>query len=258
MNHSGDARLDDGGVRTSFDRASGAYEKSAVLQARVGDELLQRLDFFKLSPGVVVDLGSGTGRITGELKRRYRRAQVVALDIAPGMLREARKHMSFFRRFERVCADVRQLPFADASVDIAVSNVMLQWCDNLDSAFRVAAKFVISSQSVVKVSRKRPQPRRRCVFLPLVVGPSSFVDPVPLFADTKIKVAIKLPMPLRLFTNLKSRTRALRPELIGRPDFKVRRYEWLCGHRYYCVDPSGTATIAVGFNGSGFLRLPSG
>jgi SAM-dependent methyltransferase len=94
--------LDDASIRRSFDRASGDYEKSAVLQARVGDELLQRLDFFKLSPDVVVDLGAGTGRITGELKRRYKRAQVIALDIAPGMLREARKHMGFFRRFERV------------------------------------------------------------------------------------------------------------------------------------------------------------
>ena len=129
-------RLDDAGVRKSFDRASGEYEKSAVLQARVGDELLQRLHFFNLKPDVVVDLGAGTGRIAGELKRRYRRAQVVALDIAPGMLHEARRHMSFFRRFERVCADVRQLPFTDASVDIAASNLMLQWCGDLDSAFR--------------------------------------------------------------------------------------------------------------------------
>jgi malonyl-CoA O-methyltransferase len=31
---------------------------------------------------------------------------------------------------------VRQLPFADASVDIAVSNLMLQWCGDLDAAFR--------------------------------------------------------------------------------------------------------------------------
>jgi malonyl-CoA O-methyltransferase len=130
------SRLEDSHVRTSFDRASSEYEKAAVLQARVGDELLQRLVFFKLSPVVVVDLGAGTGRITGELKRRYRRAQVVALDIAPGMLREARKHMSFFRRFERVCADVRRLPFGDATVDVAASNLMLQWCGELDSAFR--------------------------------------------------------------------------------------------------------------------------
>jgi malonyl-CoA O-methyltransferase len=130
------SRLDPAGVRSAFDRASATYEAAAVLQARVGDEVLQRLDFFKLAPAVVVDLGAGTGRITGELKRRYRRASVVAVDIAPGMLREARRHMKLFRRFERVCGDVRRLPFADASVDVAVSNLMLQWCDDLDAALR--------------------------------------------------------------------------------------------------------------------------
>ncbi len=81
--------LDRPGVRASFDRASAGYEAAAVLQARVADELLSRLEPFKFTPGVVLDLGSGTGRMTGELKRRYRRALVVALDLAPGMLREA-------------------------------------------------------------------------------------------------------------------------------------------------------------------------
>jgi len=129
------SRLDPAGVRNSFDRASGAYEAAAVLQARVGDELLHRLDFFKLAPSTVLDLGAGTGRMTGELKRRYRRANVVALDLAPGMLREARKHMGLFRRFGRVCADARRLPFANASIDVIASNLMLQWCDELDVAF---------------------------------------------------------------------------------------------------------------------------
>lgn len=129
------SRLDRAGVQSSFDRASADYEATAVLQARVGDELLQRLDFFKLTPSVVLDLGAGTGRMTGELKRRYRRANVVALDLAPGMLREARRHMGLFRRFARVCGDARRLPFANASVDVVTSNLMLQWCDELDLAF---------------------------------------------------------------------------------------------------------------------------
>jgi malonyl-CoA O-methyltransferase len=129
-----ESRLDAAGVRDAFDRASAAYEAAAVLQARVGDELLERLDFFKFEPELVVDLGAGTGRLTGELKRQYKRATVIALDIAPGMLREAKRHFTFFRRFERVCADVRRLPFPDASVDVAVSNLMLQWCDDLDVA----------------------------------------------------------------------------------------------------------------------------
>jgi malonyl-CoA O-methyltransferase len=128
-------RLDRPGVRAAFDRASARYEAAAVLQASVADELLNRLELFKFTPGVVVDLGAGTGRMTSELKRRYRRALVVALDLAPGMLREARKHQQLFRRFERVCGDAVRLPFADASVDVVVSSLMLQWCDPPDPAF---------------------------------------------------------------------------------------------------------------------------
>jgi malonyl-CoA O-methyltransferase len=127
-------RLDRPDVRASFDRASATYEAAAVLQARVADELLERLEPFNFKPSVVLDLGAGTGRMTAELKKRYRRALVVALDLAPGMLREARRHQQFFRRFERVCGDAMRLPVADASVDVVISSLMLQWCDPPDQA----------------------------------------------------------------------------------------------------------------------------
>jgi malonyl-CoA O-methyltransferase len=128
-------RLNRPEVRASFDRASSSYEAAAVLQARVADELLNRLEPFNFTPGVVLDLGAGTGRMTGELKRRYKRSLVVALDLAPGMLREARRHQALFRRFERVCGDAVRLPITDASVDVVVSSLMLQWCEPPDAAF---------------------------------------------------------------------------------------------------------------------------
>ena len=127
-------RLDRAGVRASFDRASASYESAAGLQARVAAELLERLAVFAFEPRVVLDLGAGTGRVTRELKRRYRRALVIALDLAPGMLREARRHQQWWRRFERVCADALRLPLADGSVDIVFSSLMLQWCQPLDTA----------------------------------------------------------------------------------------------------------------------------
>jgi len=127
-------RLDRGRLRAAFDRASAGYESAAGLQARVAAELLERLAVFAFAPGVVLDLGAGTGRVTRELKRRYRRALVIALDLAPGMLREARRHQQWWRRFERVCADALRLPLADASVDIVFSSLMLQWCQPLDTA----------------------------------------------------------------------------------------------------------------------------
>ena len=127
-------RLDRAGVRASFDRASASYEAAAGLQARVAAELLERLAVFAFEPRVVLDLGAGTGRVARELKRRYRRALVIALDLAPGMLREARRYQQLWRRFERVCGDALRLPLADASVDVVSSSLMLQWCEPLDTA----------------------------------------------------------------------------------------------------------------------------
>jgi len=93
-------RLDRPGIRASFDRASAHYEAAAVLQARVNEELMSRLELFKFQPRVVLDLGTGTGRGAEELKRRYRRALVVAVDMAPGMLREAQRRKIARRRQE--------------------------------------------------------------------------------------------------------------------------------------------------------------
>jgi malonyl-CoA O-methyltransferase len=127
-------QLDRARVRASFARASAGYEAAARLQVRVADELLARLGEFRFAPRVVLDLGAGTGRVTRELRRRYPRSQVVALDIAEAMLREARRHLRPWRRFARVCADALRLPLKDGSVDLVFSSLMLQWCQPLDAA----------------------------------------------------------------------------------------------------------------------------
>ena len=127
-------RLDRGRVRAAFDRASAGYEAAAGLQARVSAELLGRLADFRFAPRVVLDLGAGTGRVTRELKRRFPSALVIALDIAPGMLREARRNQTLWRRFARVCGDALRLPLADASVDIVFSSLVLQWCEPIGQA----------------------------------------------------------------------------------------------------------------------------
>jgi malonyl-CoA O-methyltransferase len=128
-------RLDRGRLRAAFDRASAGYEAAAGLQARVAAELLERLTAFEFAPRVVLDLGCGTGRVTRELRRRYRRALVIALDLSPGMLREARRNQPLWRRFARLNADALRLPLADASVDLVFSSLVLQWCEPLEQAF---------------------------------------------------------------------------------------------------------------------------
>ena len=122
-------------VRRSFGRSARAYDAAAVLQKRVRDELLERLDVVRLEPAVVLDLGAGTGHASIALKRRYRSSQVIALDLAEGMLREAGRQQTLLRRFRRVCGQAAALPMRDASVDLVFSNLMLQWCQDPDSVF---------------------------------------------------------------------------------------------------------------------------
>lgn len=127
--------LDSAQVRRSFDRASSEYDRAAILQADVRARLLARLEYVKLTPALIVDAGCGTGHASRALKRLYRRARVIALDIAPGMLQAAGRQRGWFRRFDRVRADAAHLPFADASVDLVFSNLMLQWCNDPDALF---------------------------------------------------------------------------------------------------------------------------
>jgi malonyl-CoA O-methyltransferase len=126
--------LDRRAVRAAFDRASSTYDAAAGLQTRVRDELLSRLDLIRLAPQVAVDLGCGTGQGARALKDRYRSALVIGLDPALGMLRETRRRSGWLRPLQRVCGDVFQLPFGDGTVSLMFSNLMLQWCDDLDTA----------------------------------------------------------------------------------------------------------------------------
>jgi malonyl-CoA O-methyltransferase len=121
--------IDKARVRRSFERAAGGYDAVAVLQREIADRLLERLDYVRLEPQRVLDLGTGTGHAIGGLQRRYRKAQVIAVDFAHGMLRQARRRGGWWRRPQCVCADAEALPLVDDSVDLIVSNATLQWCD---------------------------------------------------------------------------------------------------------------------------------
>jgi malonyl-CoA O-methyltransferase len=132
--------LDRRAIARAFDRASADYDAAAALQERVRNELLSRLDELKVGPAVILDLGAGTGHGSRLLKRKYPRAQVVAADIAPGMLERARSQSRWLRRFERVGADAYSLPFRDGAFDLVFSSLMLQWCDDLDAVFAEIAR----------------------------------------------------------------------------------------------------------------------
>ena len=128
-------RLDKQQARLAFERAALTYDEAAALQREIGQRLIERLQLIRLQPVAILDLGAGTGTFSKALLQRYRKADVIALDVALNMLRHTQRRGRWFRKPRCVCSDAERLPFADDSFDFIFSNLMLQWCMDLDSVF---------------------------------------------------------------------------------------------------------------------------
>jgi malonyl-CoA O-methyltransferase len=138
------ATFDTRQVRRAFSRAAPGYDAAAALQREVEARLLESLEFYpvkhgdKQPPQRVLDLGSGPGRAAAAMRRRWPKAQVLALDLALPMLRQARGRdgwQPLRRGVDRVCADARALPLAETSLDVLFSNLCLQWVEDLPAVF---------------------------------------------------------------------------------------------------------------------------
>lgn len=137
-------------IQQHFDHAAVTYDEAAVLQKQVASHLDERLDLMTIQPKVILDLGAGTGILTQKITARYPKAQVYGVDLAFSMLQMAQQntqvapngllkkmaHRLKPKTTQFINADAYQLPFADGSVDLLVSNLMIQWCDDLDAVFK--------------------------------------------------------------------------------------------------------------------------
>ncbi len=113
-------------MRHSFARAAAEYDGLAVLQRQIGERLLGHLPEASDS-GWMVDVGAGTGWCAQQLARRYPDRPLLVLDIAEGMLQQARMRC-FPGQASFVAGDAEMLPLASGSAGLLISNLALQWC----------------------------------------------------------------------------------------------------------------------------------
>ena len=121
-------------LRRRFDRAASGYEALAQLQQqsaeRLAEAVLQQLALQKAAPPQrILDLGCGTGWLLRHLQRQWPDEQspsLFALDLSEGMLQASGTESGPLP----VCADASLLPFANASIDLLLSNFALHWCDD--------------------------------------------------------------------------------------------------------------------------------
>lgn len=123
-------------VAHAFSRAAPRYDALATAQRQIGQRLWDSLPVHACN---ILDIGCGTGYWTQRLAERYPRAQVAGLDLAPGMLEQARHQYGDDIAWQQ--GDAAALPFSDRSVDLVFSNLAIQWCRDIgtvmDDIYRV-------------------------------------------------------------------------------------------------------------------------
>ena len=132
--------LDKRAVRRSFSAASQTYDGLARLQHRVCETLEGKIDASNLKEARVLDVGCGTGFLTGKMMQLPVCNHLISLDIALPMLNLTRNKYAFNKNLDYICADAESIPMANNSMDMVVSNLALQWCQNLELVFTDIAR----------------------------------------------------------------------------------------------------------------------
>jgi malonyl-CoA O-methyltransferase len=84
-------------VRRSFARAAASYDEVAVLQREIASRMLARLDYVRIEPQRILDLGCGTGASLTALHERYPGALLIGADLCENMLRASQASRSRLR-----------------------------------------------------------------------------------------------------------------------------------------------------------------
>jgi malonyl-CoA O-methyltransferase len=97
------------------------YRQASVVAQEAATELLSRLSWLTLEPGIILDVGCGTGETSAQLQAFYPAAKVIALDTDFSMLTAGEPEIA------KLQADAGQLPIKTASVDMIFANFLLPW-----------------------------------------------------------------------------------------------------------------------------------
>lgn len=123
-------------IAESFSKAAQQYDEFAFLQQEVASRTFERLEYMRVSPEQILDVGCGTGACSRRLRDSFKKAKVTGIDIAPGMIEQAKKSQKLFNKINYQLADADQLPFESDSFDLIFSSLAIQWMPDLKQTFK--------------------------------------------------------------------------------------------------------------------------
>lgn len=127
-------------ICNAFNAHAAEYEQVAVAQKEIGERLFERLDYLKIQPRYILDLGCGTGFFSQQLKKRYPKAHIVGLDLAFMMLSHAKKTQHLFKKWPLIQADMTSMPFPAGLFDLVFANQVIHWVHPMATVLREVSR----------------------------------------------------------------------------------------------------------------------
>lgn len=120
-------------VKRHFSANAANYDCYARVQkqmAKALTEIILKRDWLKSDRLNILDIGCGTGYLTKLLHEKLKSPRIMAVDIAEGMILEARKNF-WDKDVEFRCEDIEEAEIKE-NYDLIVSNAAFQWFNALD------------------------------------------------------------------------------------------------------------------------------
>ncbi len=113
------------GIRRNFARRAATYDAHARVQRSMAEVLLNRLGGAVSQARSILEIGCGTGYLTGRLRQLNPEALLVAVDLDVALIQAARRKLDHNPRTAWLVADGETL--VKGSFDLIISNSTFQW-----------------------------------------------------------------------------------------------------------------------------------
>lgn len=126
-------------VSRRFSRVAVNYDQVDFFAREIDGRMQERLQYVRLDPARILDLGCSRGASRAALLASYPKAHWLGLDAALPMLQQPSAPVASWQRWfklgksalpTRLCANAEALPVTNGSISLVWSNLLLHWLDH--------------------------------------------------------------------------------------------------------------------------------
>jgi len=124
-------KLDQNHCLQRFNTAASTYDDHAIVSREVLRRLLERLDYMRIEPTVIVDLGARTGMSTQMLSEKYPGAKLIAIEPAYSMGQKIVEQ----NKVQILTSPLTHLPLISQSADLVIAHFAMHWLNDIPQFF---------------------------------------------------------------------------------------------------------------------------